>query len=391
MRCSSSILLLAAVVPFMAAGCGDDKPTEPRGPYSLITTYAGTGVAALGGEGLSPDKTDLYWPQDVTFGPDGTAYIVDWQNHRIRAVKDGVTRTIIGNGEVGDALDGPATEASLNHPTHVSVDPDGNLIMSAWHNSKVVHYDMATKMIKTICGDGSRAYGGDGGPMEDALVDLPVCTVWDTQGMMYLMDQANQRIRIVENGIITTFAGTGVEGYAGDGGLAKDAQFSLLFGQAANPAGKLCIDRDNTIYIADTGNHIVRKILADEAPAPGLRPSHETNVIQLVAGAPETYGSTGEGVPATQALLWRPMDVAVGPDGDVFIADTNNHCVRRVDTNGIITTFAGQLGRAGYGGDGGPPTAALLRWPSGLEFDADGNLYIADRVNNRIRKVWRNP
>jgi sugar lactone lactonase YvrE len=271
------------------------------------------------------------------------------------------------------------------------VDPTGNLIMSAWHNSKLMRYDFATKTVTTICGNGERNYGGDGGPAENAVLDLPVTTVWDSANRMYIMDQANQRIRYVENDVIETFAGTGAEGYSGDGGLAKDAEFNLPSGQQANPTGKITIDRDNNIYVADTGNHIVRKILADEAPAPGTRPLHETNIIELLAGTPMVPGSTGDGGPATQATLRYPLDVAVGPDGDVFIADTYNHVVRRVDKDGYITTFAGKMGVKGYRGDGGSPTDALLDEPSGLAFDADGNLYIADRVNSRIRVVYRNP
>lgn len=396
----TSILLAAAVVVFMAAGCGGDNTTQPKAMYSVIDTYAGTGIAAQGGDGLPPRQTDLYWPQDITFGPDGSSYIADWNNHRIRMIKNGVTQTIIGTGELGDGLDGPALDTKLNHPTHVSVDPTGNLIMAAWHNSKVMRYDFATKMITTICGDGQRSYGGDGGPAEDAILDLPVTTVWDSANRMYIMDQANQRIRFVENDIIDTFAGNGNVGYFGDGGLAKDAEFNLPVGQAASPTGKICIDKDNNIYVADTGNHVIRKILADEAPAPGTRPLHETNVIELFAGTPETPGSTGDGIPAIQpwdgttktgVRLRYPLDVAVGPDGDVFIADTYNHVVRRVDTDGIITTFAGQMAAKGYAGDGGPPSEALLNEPSGLEFDAQGNLYIADRVNSVIRVVYRNP
>jgi hypothetical protein len=388
---STSTLLAAALLVFMAVGCGGDSTTQPKAMYSVIATYAGTGQAAQGGDGLPPTQTDLYWPQDITFGPDGTSYIADWNNHRIRMVKNGIAQTIIGTGELGDGLDGPALETKLNHPTHVSVDPTGNLIMAAWHNSKVMRYDFATKMITTICGNGQRSYGGDGGPAEDAILDLPVTTVWDTSNRMYIMDQANQRIRFVENDIIDTFAGTGNVGYSGDGGLAKDAEFNLPVGQAAAPTGKICIDKDNNFYVADTGNHVVRKILADEAPAPGTRPMHETNVIELLAGTPQVPGSTGDGGLATQATLRYPLDVTVGPDGDVFIADTYNHVVRRVDTDGNISTFAGQMGVKGDGPDGGLPTDALLNQPSGLEFDAAGNLYIADRVNNRIRVVYRNP
>lgn len=388
-------LLLAALVVVMAAGCGgSDSPTGPKAQYSVITTYAGTGEAAQGGDGLPPSQTALYWPQDISFDAQGNRYIADWNNHRIRMFKDGIGTSIIGTGELGDALDGPGVDTKLNHPTHVSFAPNGDLIMAAWHNSKVMEYNFGTKMIHTICGNGQRSFGGDGGPAEDAILDLPVTTVWDSFNRMYILDQANQRIRVVENGIISTFAGVGPPlGYAGDGGLASEARFSLPVGQAADPAGKMEIDRRNDdIYLADSGNHIVRVILHDEdVPAVGQLPNHLTNTIELFAGTPETAGSEGEGVPATQATFRYPRDVAVGPDGDVFIADTFNHCIRRVDTNGIITTFAGQLGVRGYDGDGGHPSNALLDRPYGVAVDAEGNVFIADTWNHRIRVVWKNP
>jgi hypothetical protein len=387
----TSILLLAATTAVLALGCGGGT-TEPKAEYSVISTYMGTGEAAQGADGLAPDRTALYWPQDITFGPNGNAYVADWNNHRIRMVENGIAQTIIGTGELGDADDGLAAEASLNHPTHVSFDPLGRLILSAWHNSKIIRYDFSTKMMQTICGDGRRSFAGDGGPAENGVLDLPAATAWESSGRMYIMDQANQRIRFIDNGTIDTFAGKGTPpGYEGDGGLAKDARFNMPVGQAAAPAGKVVIDRNDVMYVADTGNHVIRRILPDDHPAPGARLSHETNIIELFAGTPKAPGVEGEGVPATQAKFRFPNDVAVAPNGDVFIADTYNHCVRRVDQDGIITTFAGQLGRSGYGGDGGHPADALLNQPVGLEFDAEGNLYIADRVNNRIRVVWKNP
>ena len=390
---STSALLLAVLVLLLAVGCGSEKTTGPKAPYSVITTYAGTGEAAQGGDGLPPNQTALYWPQDISFGPDGNGYIADWNNHRIRMIENGITTTIIGTGELGDALDGPGLDAKLNHPTHVSFDPNGNLIMAAWHNSKVIRYSFGTKMMETICGDGRRSFGGDGGPAEDAILDLPVTTVWDSANRMYILDQANQRIRIVDQGIISTFAGVGPPlGYEGDGGLASAARFSLPVGQQADPAGKMEIDKDDNIYLADSGNHIVRVIEADShVPAPGQLPDHTDNIINLFAGTPKTAGSEGEGVPATQATLRFPRDVAVGIDGDVFIADTFNHCVRRVDANGVITTFAGQLASRGYEGDGGHPSNAKLDRPYGVAVDSEGNVYIADTYNHRIRVVWRNP
>lgn len=392
MKSPKPLLLIAALAAALALVAGCNNSTQPKaGPYSLITTWAGTGVPGLGGEGQAPNKTDLYWPADVNFGPDGRTYIADWNNHRIRVVDHGVTNTLIGTGQLGDAEAGQATDVSLNHPTQVSFDPQGHLILCAWHNSKIMTMDLSTGYIEPTCGTGARAYGGDGGPAIDADLNLPTAAVFDSFGRLIFIDQANQRLRFVENGIIDTYAGTGVKGYAGDGGLAKDAQFNLPVGQAAFPAGKIDIDSGDNVYVADTGNHRIRVIYSDEVlPGPGVRPSHETNTIDTVAGI-GTPGFSGDGGPATDAQLYLPVDVAVGVDGDFFIADTYNHCIRHVDSDGIITTIAGQGGQKGYAGDGGNPTKALLNEPVGVAVDPNGNLFIADRANNRIRVVWRNP
>ena len=386
-------LFLASAIASIALGCGGDTTEPPAGPYSLVTTYAGNGVPGQGDDGLPPNQTALYWPQDITFGPDGKAYILDWNNHRVRVVTNGVTQTLIGTGELGDADDGPADSTGLNHPTHVTFDPQGRLILSAWHNSKVMRMDLGTGMMVAVCNPtGARSYGGDGGPAIDALLDLPVACVHDSFGRMYIVDQANQRIRVVDNDIIDTFAGTGEQGFGGDGGMARDAMFNFPVGQAAWPAGKIAIDELDNIYVPDAGNHRVRIIEADShtLPSPGLRPAHTDNLIRTIAGTGEA-GGIGDGVPATEAQLRFPGDVAVGPDGSIYIADTFNHAVRKVDADGIITTVAGKLGERGYGGDGGHPRQALFDRPAGLAFDANGNLYIADQGNHRIRVVWKNP
>ncbi len=398
-------------------GCGGDDGT--------ICTYMGTGEAALGMDGLPPLEVALYLPQDLTFGPDGKPYVLDWNNHRVRTVTDGKVETIIGTGELGDAPDGPALRASLNHPTHVSFDDQGRLIMSAWHNSKVMRYDFSTKLLTTLCGDGKRDYGGDDGPASKAILDLPTATAFDSQGRMLIMDQGNQRIRRVdENDIITTIVGpnkdfepmpdglekvcaddpdTGAQscklclpaeaadpmctaqkpqGFAGDGGPATQALMYQRYSQAADPEGRMEIAPDDTLYFCDTGNNRVRAVSPD-------------GIITTVAGSgPDHYdptfkgGYSGDGGPATEALLKNPIDVAVGKNKVLFIADTQNSCVRKVDTKGIISTIAGKCGKRGFAGDGGPASKALLDRPYGVTLDKHGNLYIADTHNHRIRVVY---
>lgn len=363
---------------FVAAACSSDKaPTsaeEPRENYAIIDTFAGTGEAGRGADGLAPLQTKLYLPQDLTFGPDDTPYILDWNNHRVCIVDGDAVRTLIGTGELGDAPAGQALEISLNHPTHVAFDPQGRLILSAWHNSKILRMDLTTGFIEPICGDGTRSFRGDGGPVKEAWVNLPSATAFDASGRMYISDQENQRIRVVDNnGIISTFAGNGTSGFSGDGGPATEAQLFSPVGQAAPPASRIALDKNGNLYLADTANNRVRAI--------------DTNgIIRTVAGNSE-QGYGGDGGPATQASMNWPTDVAFDSEGNLFIADTFNSCIRKVDKNGVITTFAGQGEELGFEGDGGHPTKAKLARPYGVAFDSQDNLYIADTHNHRIRII----
>ena len=354
----------------------EEPEEEPREVYASIATFAGTGEPGKGTEGAGLLETELYLPQDLTLGPDGRFYILDWNNHRIRVVDNGVVRTLIGSGELGDAPAGPALEVSLNHPTHVSFDPQGRLIVSAWHNSMVLRYDFDTGHIEPIVGDGSRAFGGDGGPASEAWVDLPSATAFDPAGRMYISDQENQRIRMVDlNGIITTVVGTGEPGFSGDGGPASGAQIYAPVGQSAPPTSRIAIDTHGDLYLADTFNNRIRKV--------------DTNgIVTTVAGSGER-GFSGDGGPAIEAALFWPCDVAVDAEGNLFIADTFNHCIRKVDTNGIIATLAGLGGTYGNEGDGDHPRQAKFKRPYGIELDKEGNLYIADTHNHRIRVVYK--
>jgi streptogramin lyase len=356
------------------SGC-DQGDTCPRTSGTLCT-YMGTGYAGLGAEGQPRLETPLYLPQDLTLGPDGRAWVMDWNNHRVRVVRaDGTVETVIGTGELGDAEDGHAHHIGLNHPTHVTFDSQGRLILSAWHNSKVMRMDLGTGELETIAGTGKRSFGGDGGPAVAAILDLPVATVFGPDGSLYIADQANQRVRRVDTtGVITTVVGTGESGFGGDGGPALSAKLQGPAGQAASPSGKIAMDAQGNLYIADSGNQRVRKVTPDGA-------------ITTVAGSGALEGDIGEGVPAVRARLSRPTDVALGPDGSLYIADTDHSCIRKVDPEGLIHTMAGVCGQAGNAGDNGPATSALLSRPFGIEVGPDGTLYIADTYNHRIRVV----
>lgn len=423
---SMRALAIAGIGLLLMTSCGGEEPPPQVCEGSgNICTFAGTGKAGLGQDGLPAAEVMLYLPQDITFGPDGRLYILDWNNHRVRTVVDGAIQTLIGTGYLGDAPEGQAREISLNHPTHISFDPEGRLILSAWHNSKIMAMDLATGHVKPICGTGGRDYGGDGGPAEQAVLDLPIATAFDSQGRMLIMDQANQRIRRVGlDGMINTVVGpdksyvpsgfTRVcaddgmggmtcklckaaeaqdpacaaqkpkpQGFAGDDHPATEALLFLPFGQRAPPTGRMELGPGDRLFIADTGNQRVRVFEPD-------------GMIHTVAGSgPAAFdpsfsgGYSGDGGPATSAMLKNPTDVAVAPDGTLYIADNENFCVRKVDTAGVITTAAGRCGERGFGGDGGPATQALLDRPYGVAVDAQGNLWIADTHNHRVRVVYK--
>jgi sugar lactone lactonase YvrE len=363
-------------------------------------------------------------PQDLTFGPDGQPYVLDWNNHRVLTIVDDRVQIVVGDGEIGDAPEGSANTTSLNHPTHVSFAADGALILSAWHNSKIMRCDLESGMIENVAGDGDRSYSGDGGPAKLADLDLPVATAFDAEGRLLIMDQANQRIRRIDaDGTIHTVVGPdakflptpegyervctqnadGVEqcklclpefaedpacppqkpqGFAGDGGPGTEAAIFEPFSQSAPPAGRMEMGPDGVLYFCDTGNHRVRALDPDGS-------------VRTIAGTgPDHFdrsfdgGYSGDGGPAVEAEFRRPTDVAVDPDGNLYIADTFNNCVRKVSTDGIASTVAGMCGRAGHSGDGGPATEARLDRPYGVALDVEGNLYIADTHNNVVRVVY---
>jgi sugar lactone lactonase YvrE len=380
-----SIFLAAAMLA--VAGCSDDSTSPGPGPDENpepgdITTYAGTGIPGLGPDGLDPLQTAFYTPQDLTFGPDGLPYIIDFNNHRVRTIRGGVVETVIGTGEIGEAPEGYADEVNLNHPTNIAFDLQGRLILAAWHNSKIMRMDLTTGWLERYAGDGSRAFAGDGGPALTCKLDLPVGVAIDpVTGETYISDEANVRIRKIDMaGNISTICGTGARGYTGDGGPATMATLNLPAGQSAPAVGRIAY-ASGFVYIADYLNHCIRRI------------NTATGIIDTYAGN-GTPGYSGDGGPATSATLNAPADVEVDALGDVYIADTYNSVVRKVDSSGTITTVAGvqhgfSEGAVYFGGDGGPATAALLDRPHGIAFDEAGALYIADSYNNRIRKVWR--
>lgn len=387
----------------LVSRCGEEGDRPPPAVAACtpaagtICTVIGTGEAGIGTENVQGTLSRAYLPVEVLIGPDGQRlYYIDWNNHTIRErAPSGVVRTIAGTGELQDGTDPPiapgtprrperALRHRLNHPTHMVFDPQGRMIVAAWHNSIVKRLtnvgrtadgDDTPSMFEDLCGTGARSFGGDDGPALDAALDLPVGVALGANGDLFISDQANQCIRRVDpNGHITTFAGIPrMAGYSGDNGPASMATFRNPVGQAAPPAARIEIDRVGNLYFADTGNHVIRRI----AP---------NGVITTIAGN-GSAGAAGDGLPATQAQLNGPTDIDVAPDGTLYIADTQNSCVRRVGADGRIQTVVGRCGMRGFAGDGRPVAEALLDTPYGIEVDSSGRLWIADTYNQRVRVV----
>ena len=276
-----------------------------------------------------------------------------------------IITTVAGNGTRGFSGDGAAaTGAQFDGIYGVAADAAGNLYIADLLNNRIRKVDTGG-LISTVAGNGTQGFSGDGGAAASAALSGPQGVAVDGTGNLYIADWGNNRIRKVDSGgVITTVAGNGTWGFSGDGGAAISAQLNGTAGVAVDDAGKL--------YIADWANNRIRRVDSGGG-------------ITTVAGN-GTQGFSGDGGAATGAALNGPVGVAVDGAGNLYIADSNNHRIRKVDSGGVITTVAGN-GTAGYSGDGGAATGAELNWPRGVAVDAAGTPYIADEVNNRIRQV----
>ncbi len=311
----------------------------------------------------------LSYPSRVTVDRSGNLYIAD--DHRIRKVTaaTGIITTVAGIGVTGFSGDGgPATAAVLSYPKGVSFDGSGNLYIADQDNHRIRKVSAATGIITTVAGSSTEGFSGDDGPATEAWLSIPSGVALDGLGNLYIADTGNHRIRkvLATTGIITTVAGIGTLGFSGDAGPASAAWLNF--------PNDVAVDSSGDLYIADQGNDRIRKVIV------------ATGIITTVAGT-STRGFFGDEGPATAASLWNPLGVTLDGSGNLYIADTGNDRIRKVSAaTGIITTVAGG-GVRGFSGDQGPATAASLYNPGGVGLDGSRNLYIADTVNARIRKV----
>ncbi|MEK7405400.1 MAG: IPT/TIG domain-containing protein [Acidobacteriota bacterium] len=351
--------MLLASVAALAVLCG------PAGAQpGTITTRAGSGSYGFSGEGGAAGAAQLDTVYALAADAEGNLFVADSWNHRVRKVApDGRITTVAGTGEEGFAGDGgQATAARLSCPRGLAVDGQGNLFIADSGNARVRKVGR-DGVITTVAGSGTEGFSGDNGRATAAQLKVPRGLAVDSRGNLYIADSWNCRVRrVAPDGTITTVAGKGTYGYKGDGGRAVDAELGAVQG--------LALDAQGNLYISDPYNHCVRKMLPDGR-------------IRTAAGG-GGYGTGGDGVLGESCQLRYPRGVAVDAQGNLYIADSANHRVRKVTPGNAIGTVAGS-GAWGYEGDGAAAGCAQFNYPYALATDARGVLYIADARNYRVR------
>ncbi len=329
----------------------------------IITTVAGDGTSAYNNDGILATTAELNSANGVVVDAAGNIYIADNLNNRVRMINtSGVINTIVGNGTAAYYGDGgPANAAQLYGPTAVALDASGNLHIADFFNNRVRRIN-SDGSITTVAGNGSGGFYGDGGYPYNAQIDGPCAIAFNSIGEMYIADKNNNRVRkVTSGGTIITIAGNGTTTYTGDGVQATTVGLNGPSGVAVDAAGNL--------YISDSYNHCVRMV-------------DNSGIITTIAGT-GTNAFSGDTGPAVSASLDTPVGLAFDAAGNLYISDSGNMAIRMI-SSGTIYTYAG---RGAALGDGGLATNAYLYYPGGINFDALGNLYVADTYHSRIRKV----
>ena len=334
----------------------------------MITTTAGIGDAGYDGDGGPAGSARLNEPFMCAFDRQGNLYVAEAMNHCVRRIdgRSGVIITVAGMGELGYGGDGgPATQATLNQPYALDIADNGDLYIVDRLNAVIRKVDAASGMISTVAGTGTPGSSG-GGPATEVALREPNDCFLDRYGGLLIADVQDHCVRRLDlaTGYITTFAGNGDKARAGDGRPAAEA--SILGARA------VCQDGSGNTYICEREGNGVRKVGTD-------------GIMSTFAGTGER-GYSGDGGSALAATWGAPKALRCDLQGNLLVVDTENHAIRRIDAvTGVVTTVAG--GQHGGHGDGGPATAAGLDRPHGCCVDAQGNLYIADSNNHRVRVV----
>ena len=346
------------------------------GADGIIATVAGVGSTGVySGDGGPAQNAAVSLPTDVAVDRAGNLYIADFGNSKIRVVTSGVIATVVGLGNSAPLLDGQtAINVSLEGPTGVTVDHAGVIYfveagIGSGTGLAVGDYKVwkvsTAGLLTTLAGNGIPSFSGEASAATAAQLNSPSGVAVGVGGVLYIADTLNQRVRaLAPGGLLTTQAGNGTPGFNGDVILPRNALLNHPLGIAADALGNW--------YVADTANSRVR-----EAQPGG-------NLFTIAGNGNASY--FGDGGPAIRGSVNQPEGVAVDPLGNVYIADTLDHAVRMVTPDGIVTTLAGN-GNPGYSGDGGPANLAHLNQPRGVAVDAGGNVYIADTGNNQVRRV----
>ena len=337
----------------------------------LITTIAGTGTVGYNGDSILATNAKLNFTISICINSTGDIFIADGNNQRVRKIKTstGIITTIAGTGVQGFSGDSIlAINSQLTAPVSVACDLGGNIFIADYGNMRIRRVDATTGIITTVAGDGIQGFSGDSGLAINAHLNFPVGVTVDHLGNIFIADKNNHRIRkvTVGTGIITTVAGNGNTGYFGDNVLAINTSLNYPLGVSVNSIGDL--------FIADGQNNRIRKVSAS------------TGIITTIAGT-GIAGYSGENILAVNSKIFGPDAIFLDSLGNVFLPESGNSRVRKINaTNGIITTVAGN-GIAGYNGDNILSTFANLYNPRGVCSDVNGNVYIVDSYNQRIRKI----
>ena len=376
--------VLAAAAAALGLGLHLTAPGPAAGAAGTITTVAGKSPAGFAGDGGPATEAQMNEPRMMTFDRSGNMYIADTFNQLIRKVDPTGTITTVAGKFTGfvprsdsecqpdfSGDGGPATQATLSCPHSVAVDAAGNLFIADSANHAIRKVD-TNGVITTVAGTGGKLGDtGEGGPGTHARIFGPKGIIFDRQGNLIIADSGNDKIKKLDlAGIITTIAGTGSPGGAGDGGPATRAQL--------DEPRTLALGLDGTLYVTEPRAHRIRRI-------------DPSGTIWTFAGTGRA-GFSGDGGPATRAELNFARGVGVDGAGNVFIADSLNQRIRKVDASGVITTVAGRGETCYFSpghscGDGGPALQAGFATPRAVEVDGNGNLFVADTFNERIRRI----